>query len=447
MTRRLVLLLALFTLFAATPRLRAQAQPSCDSLKAQRDKVKKALDKMEADKLPEDKLADLDNILGQIIDLLNSNSGDQDEIKKKIDELTKQLPPSDTGLLKSVNDFVKGISGGLGATGDAQKNAAEFLSNLRAKVNTIKDFYAAGDESRAGAQIDRFGDFFDDMTKVIPGVKQVPGLKDLFDAYSKGIHGIAKSATQIDAIVARNNQLYREAGFEGNLYLRGKTKREQRADQINALREKLNQLEGQIADGDCDHKDQPVDKCSDPKSRVVQDMRALHKKLDEERRQQQEEDDKNADFAYKQMGAWLAESKNMKISEAERAEARKSYETYKGEYYEAVRRRKQHTQEYEQKAGDLLDLVSKNEKWTPAEEQLLADCFPEAHALREQSRLRAKNTPPPDKTKDLPPKTTPTKPGTKTATNKPAKEPPKCQHGGGLAGAMEGVSNKIEGCK
>lgn len=444
MARRFVLFVLLLAFFA--PAL--AAQESCDSLKAERDKVKKALDKMEADKLPEDKLADLDNVLGQIIDLLNSNSGDQDEIKKKIDELTKQLPQSDAGLLKSVKDFVQGVSGGLGGTADAQKKAAEFLGDLRAKVNTIKDFYAAGDESRAGAQIDAFGNFFDDMTKVIPGVKQVPGLNKLFDAYSQSIHGIAKSATQIDAIVDRNNRLYREAGFEGDLYMRGKTKREQRADQINALRNRLGELDGKIAQGDCDRGDQPVDKCSDPKNRVVQDMRALHKKFDEERRQQQEEDDKNAEFAYKQMWAWLDESKNMKIPAAKREEARKNYESYKGEYYEAVRRRRQHTQEYQQKVGDLLDMVTKNTNYTDAEKQMLADCFPEENDLMKQAQLRPKNTPPPDKTKDLPPKKQPTT--TKTATKTPPNQPPKppdCGHGGGLAGAMEGVANKIAGCK
>ena len=438
MARRFVLVVLLLAFLA--PAL--AAQESCDSLKAERDKVKKALDKLEADKLPEDKLADLDNILGQIIDLLNSNSGDQAEVKKKIDELTKQLPQSDSGLLKSVKDFTGAVSGGLGGSADAQKNAAEFLSDVRARINTIKDFYTAGDEATAGRQIEAFGKFFDDMTGVLP-IKDIPGLGKLFGAYSQAIHGIAISAGKIDEQMAIRRQIAMNADELGRDFSpRGKTAREKRADQLNTLHNKLHELDGKIADAKCDKPaDEPVDVCADPKSRVVQDMRALHHRFDPQRAEANksncsEELYSAMDFAKKKQASGL--------TAAQRAEYQRLYELHNKRYYECESQAYKDRQALDKQEGDLLDMVSKNEKWTPAEEKLLADCFPEEHELLKQSRLRPKNVPPPDKYKDLPKKQDTNT--AKTPTN-PPKDLPPCK-GTGLSGIVEDVANKDAGkCK
>jgi len=446
MARRLAWALMVMVLLAGCQA--AWSQTSCDSLKKQRDQVKKALDKMEAEKLPEERLGDLDNILGQMIDLLNSNAKDQGDVTEKIEKLEKQLPESESPTLKSINKFVKGVKGGLNGTAKSQKDASEFLSNLRAKVNTIKDFYEAGDQPSAQGQIDRFGDFFDDMTKIIPGVKEVPGLKDLFDAYSQGIHGIAKSAGVLDATVARDNQLYREAGFEGDLYLRGKTPREKHADGIRQLSDKLAATEQQVADGKCDEPPAQPDPCSDPKSRVVQDMKALHHKLDANHEFQQKEDDAMAGNAWSDAMA-AANASNKATTPAQKAEAQRQGKNANHQYAAAAAERKAHNQAHEKQVGDLMDLASKNENWTPDEEKNFQDCFPYEAGLRDRSRLQPKNTPPPDKTKNLPPKPKPAP--NRTATKAPAPKPPapdkNCGGGGGITGTIQGIANQIGGCQ
>ena len=393
MTRKLALALMATVLLAGT--YAAQAAESCDSLKKERDKVKKALEKMEAQKLPEDRLEDLDNILGQILDLLNSDVKDQGEITDKIEKLEKKLPKTDAATLKAIQEFVKNVKGGVKEATQKQKDAAEFISKWRARLNTIKAFYEAGDQASAQAQIDRFGDFFDALVGIVPGVKQVPGLKDLFDAYSKSIHGIAKSAAVLDAIVARDNQLYREAGFEGSLYVRGRTPREIHADGIRKLSDKLAELERKISDGECDKPPDKPDPCSDPKSRVVQDIKALRRKLDAARTAQQKQDDAVAWEAFKGVLGAADEVKKAKTAEA-KAEAERRLKAAKQEYSNAVDARKAHTEEYEKQVGDLMDLASKSEKWTPEEEKAFEECFPEEAKLRERSRLRPKNTPPAD---------------------------------------------------
>ena len=296
MARRLALALMAIVLLAGAHA--AQADESCDSLKKERDKVKKALEKMEAQKLPEDRLEELDNILGQILDLLESDVKDQGEITDKIEKLEKKLPKSDSATLEAIQKFVKDVKGGVKESTQKQKDAKEFLSKWRARLATIKAFYEAGDQSSAQAQIDRFGDFFDALVEIVPGVTEIPGLGKLFKAYSQSIHSIAKSAAVLDAIVARDNQLYREAGFGGDLYLRGRTPREKHADAIRQLSDKLAELERKISDGQCDKPPDQADPCTDPKSRVVQDIKALRKKLDAERAFQQKQDDALAGNAW-----------------------------------------------------------------------------------------------------------------------------------------------------
>lgn len=391
MAKRLILVLMAIALVGAAA---AQGADSCDSLKKERDKVKKALEKMEAQKLPEDRLEELDNILGQIIDLLNSDVKDQGDVTSKIEELEKKLPKSDSPTIKAINEFVKSVKGGLKGSAQKQKDAAEFLSKWRARLKTIKDFYEAGDQASAEKQIDKFGDFFDDLVSIVPGVKQIPGLKDLFDAYSKSIHGIAKSAAVLDAVVARDNQLYREAGFEGNLYMRGRTPREIHADAIRKLQDKLAELERKVSD-QCEKEPEKQDPCSDPKSRVVQDMKALRNKLDKARAIEEKEDDQYAADTFAQVMA-AAERKRKATTTAAKAEAQKEYEQARENYLHAVERRKAHREAYEKQVGELLDLASKSEKWTAEEEKAFEDCFPYEAELRRRARLRPKNEPPAD---------------------------------------------------
>jgi hypothetical protein len=378
-----------------TPMHFAIGQESCDSIKAQRDKLKQDLEKLEAQKFPEDRLGDLDNILGQIVDLLKANAGDQKDITEKISELQKQLPNSDSATVKAINDFVDSVKGGLFGSAKMQEDAQQFLSDARARLNVIRGFYAAGKEKDAGPQIEAFGRFFDDMTGTIPGIKEVPGLKDLFGAYSQAIHGIAISAGKIDEQMASRRQTAMNADELGRDFSpRGKTPREIRADEMNRLGRQLTALEANLANGGCQDADKS-NGCADPKNRVVQDMKVLHRKLDPDHDLQAKQDDA---ICQDEWNAALsaAREKQSATSEADRADAQRRYDLHRKAWGECSSKRAQHERDYEQKIGDLLDLASQNEHWTPAEEKTLADCFWYDALLRDRSRLRPKSTPQPD---------------------------------------------------
>lgn len=422
----------------------AMADEPCSSLEAQRDQLKKQLDKLQQQQLPEDQIADLDNLLGQVEDLLDSNAKDQSDVVEKIEELEKKLPESDAPMVKAINDFVQSVKGGVSGTAKYQKDAADFLSGARAKLNTIKDFYAAGDESTAKAQIDAFGNFFDDMTNVVPGIKQVPGLGKLFDAYSQGIHGIANNAGTIDSVMARNAALDKELDelHRGGFYVHGKTPREQRADAINLLSQRLADVEGRIGDGSCDGGQQ--DPCTDPHSRVVQSMRTLHKKFDADRDLQSRQDEAECGNAWSAAASAALEMNDTSKTAAQRSAARRRYRVQNAAYFRCAADRKAHTESYEKNYGDWLNQESNAQHWTPDEEKRFDDCFPYSSLLRDKARLAPNHVPSPIKPKPSPPKNP-----QKNASGKPAPPPkkPNCTSGGGLAGAVEGVTNQMNGCQ
>jgi uncharacterized phage infection (PIP) family protein YhgE len=229
----------------------ASAQDPCAGLTARRTQVQRALERIEAQKLPEERLEDLNIVLVELIDFLNANVKDSGEVQEKIKEIQERIPESDRPMIQKANEFLTGVSGGLGNIADRQKKAAEFLTGMQEKLNTIQSFVQAGNEVTARRQIEEFANFFDGMRKIIPGIDQIPGLSDMFQAYSDGIRGIAISAGAIDQIVSRNNQAYRDAGLGDALYLRARTPREKRAELIQNLSQQLDTIDQEMLDANC----------------------------------------------------------------------------------------------------------------------------------------------------------------------------------------------------
>lgn len=405
--------------------------PSCASLEAQRDKAAAALDKIQRQKLPEEQIADLNIILGQMIDLLDSNASDSKDVEEKIKKLEDNLPESELPAVKAISQFIKGVSGGLGASRKKQEAAKEFLSGLQDKLQIIQSAYAAGDDPTAKGQIEHFADFFDGMRKTVPGIDEVPGLKDLFQAYSDGIRGIAKSAGTLDQVVARDNQIYRDAGFEGDLYVRAKTPREIRADMINSLSQKLSDIEQKLADNACSQPQAAKqDPCTDSHNRPVADVRALESKLKPLK-------DKIDEYGSSATTYFIAYF-NMSKDDPDRSAVLKSYKNY-------ATQRDALVQQYQNQAGDLLNLARNAEHWTPDEDQRMAECFPYFDSLRQQASLRPKSTPSAGK---QPPKTTekPSKTGS-SATKAPAGEGEPAAEPEAPAKALAAVQDEVKVCK
>lgn len=229
--------------------------PACKSLAEKRDKTRAALDKILAEKLPEEQIDDLTNTIDQILEVLQSNIGDQKEVEKKIGELQKNLPKSDSNLVKQTTDALKQITGGVAKSREFQETAKKALTELKNALTPIAAAYGAGDESTMKGQIQKFGDFVDGLSKV-PGVEKVPGLGELFKAYTESINLIAKDAGRIDDVMARNRKIYRDAGFTDDLYFRQKTRRDIRSDTINRLSDELVRIEEQLAAGGCTEPDE-----------------------------------------------------------------------------------------------------------------------------------------------------------------------------------------------
>lgn len=391
--RHLSLIFCLSALYCAMPAF--AYKHSCAKLKAERDKAMNTLNKIQGQKLPEDKIAEVSAIVSELQQLMNSQAQDKDkkEIQDRIKQMQSLLPQSDAGIVGGINDFLKSVSEGAGVTGEQAKSVSDFLANVKDRLDTVQGFYAAGNPSGAKTQIEQFSQFLNDLAKAM-GISGIPGVTDLVQAYSQGIKSIAQSAGPIESVVARDEQIYKKAGFTGDLYLHPLTRREKRDKMIHDLAGRIKDLEGQISSGECESPSRP-DPCFDQNSRVARDIQQARKMVD----------GSETATSLKEIDTATAEQFG-NLASKDPAARKQAVENY-GDY--TVRRRLLQ-QEDDQQLGDLLDTASQG--WNDQDKHLMENCYPYYSSLMPGARTQKL-----PKLKPTPRKTTPAtaKIGTKSA--------------------------------
>jgi len=118
------------------------------------------------------------------------------------------------------------------------------------------------------------------------------------------------------------------------------------------------------------------------------------------------------------------------------ADWQKEYNQARAAAKEGMKSRDAARDAYKKAVGDALEKETAAKQWSKEKCDLFDQCFPWL------AKLKKSCGPPPAATKaPAAPAKAPA-----TATNSPA-EPPKCQRGGGLAGAINNVADQIAGCK
>jgi hypothetical protein len=404
-------------MLVAFPGTAFSSDTACSDLKAQHDRAKTALDKVVAQQMPEDKIGDVKNVVGMLQELLDSQAKDQKGVQDKIKKALDALPAADSGIVSSVKEYLKGVNGGLGYATEQAKAAGEQLDQVKDALDKIQSFFAAGDEPSAQGQIKAFNTYINNLGSAT-GANALPGLKDLFNAYSQGIDGIAKSAGSIEAIVTRDEKIYHDAGFEGDLYLKLKTPRQAHNEMIETLSQKMLDLENQIRDGKCDQPPEQPDPCADTKDQAVMDLKAIQQRME-----------RSDTVTNLKLADQTADERFQTFMHATTDEDRKRDAA---SYSKAAADRSHLRKQYNDELGDLIDQASRN--WSEADKALVHKCFEAEEKLgqtaREAKDARAKSN-------------------AKTGANatKPA-EDQKCKPPEpGIIGRIDNVTDQMQGCK
>ena len=111
MTRLIKALGALVVAIVVSWPVTARGQDSCAGLTTKRNQMKTAIERIQAEKLPEERLEDLNIVLVELIDFLNANVKDSGEVQEKIKEIQERIPESDRPMIQKANEFLTGVSG------------------------------------------------------------------------------------------------------------------------------------------------------------------------------------------------------------------------------------------------------------------------------------------------------------------------------------------------
>jgi uncharacterized phage infection (PIP) family protein YhgE len=234
----------------------AQApRPECVGLLEDRLKLVNQLNDLDKVELPDDKIRDMRAFMAELKDALSGTASDSKDVAEKIEKAADKIKPYLPNAVKPLKDISAGLKKGTAKIGEVLKPIEQFDKALQ----YVDDLYSRTEGGTAKDQVLALQKVFDDMRKALP-VAEVPGLKDLFDAYSKAIGGIADSVGSIEKSVDASNktmhQLWIEDGdpnLEGRdrIYLPNMGLRERLAAKKQAAQKKLAAIDGALDAAGC----------------------------------------------------------------------------------------------------------------------------------------------------------------------------------------------------
>lgn len=220
---------------------------ACSLLMAQRRQLEQRLADLLDQRLPDERLDEILVYLGMIREVAANTSEGAEKRAEQIGKVSEKIKPIFPRISAALDRVVKGVGGVAGKL----TKIVEFVDKITPALEEAARIFREVDSGTAADQIRNLRSTFDAIRRTLP-VDEVPGLGDLFDAYSQAMEGIATSVETWEAAMRRFAAAAKDADeMHRDFVIRARGPREQRADAINKARQQLADLDRRLADNNC----------------------------------------------------------------------------------------------------------------------------------------------------------------------------------------------------
>jgi hypothetical protein len=237
---------------------------TCSLLQAQRRELEQRLAELMDQRLPDERLDDLLDYLGMIREVAANTSEGAEKRAEQIRKVSETISPHFPRVGKALDRVVKGV----GEAAEKLTKVVEFVDKVTPALEEAARIFREVDSGTAADQIRNLRTTFDAIRGTLP-VNEVPGLGDLFDAYSQAMDGIATSVEAWEGAMRRFAAAAREADeLKRDFVIRARGPREQRADAINKARQELAEMDQRLSDNGCSPPPPAPRLCDPPRPHV-----------------------------------------------------------------------------------------------------------------------------------------------------------------------------------
>lgn len=220
---------------------------ACSLLMAQRRELEHRLADLMDQRLPDERLDEMLVYLAMIREVAANTSEGAEKRAEQIGKVSEKIKSIFPRISDALDRVVKGVGGVAGKL----TKIVEFVDKITPALEEAARIFREVDSGTAADQIRNLRTMFDAVRRTLP-VDEVPGLGDLFDAYSQAMEGIATSVETWEAAMRRFAAAAKDADeMHRDFVIRARGPREQRADAINKARQQLAELDQRLADNNC----------------------------------------------------------------------------------------------------------------------------------------------------------------------------------------------------
>lgn len=217
----------------------------CDELQEQRKGLVQSVDRLLAQKLPQEQFAETAILIRQLREVITGTQADAGAVATRIEQISKAAEKLDGGIAGTLARIASGVKDNTSRL----KEATDVLDLVASELEHWAALMETMETASAQQQLLALKDEFDRRRGQLPPAN-IPGLKQLLDAQSGMIERIAGSAGAMEARARDFDEIGREV-IGKPIYMRTKGPREVLADARAAAIEALEKLDSQIKEHGC----------------------------------------------------------------------------------------------------------------------------------------------------------------------------------------------------
>jgi len=216
------------------------ADPTWDELNARRQELEARRNELMQQQTPREEVAQVNNAVDQIRDVLSSTSGDASEVKDEIDKHLGDLKSANAAIREAlrhpqVQELTEGVTGGLDTAAGMFEAADDALGPIDQALDTLEQAFELAD-AQPTEQLEALASALEAASERLgPLIERIPGLGQFFELYTLAIRNIANSVGQIQAVQARLQRIWATVRPGTQMYLVPRTAQERLADEIREL--------------------------------------------------------------------------------------------------------------------------------------------------------------------------------------------------------------------